>query len=200
VSNLARHSYNVAAVVATLILAALNLVIQYLEPLKSLAPWLVAVLSAGVIGGLYKMMLYTYETRFWKRIGRKPVLFGKWRHTLSPADATPNNDRKGEFEVIQSAFEIKIVGGKNFDQDGRCSFWHSLAIGDDGLPEKTLWVIYEIDRARGQLEREGEIDRGLLRLNLTVDKRGRATKMSGQYWDAGRSQHQGNFQAQLVEM
>jgi SMODS-associating 2TM, beta-strand rich effector domain len=199
--NLARHSYNVAVVAGTVVIALLNLTIQYLDSLKSLAPWLVALLSAGIIGGLYKLMLSLYERGLWKKIGRKPVLAGKWKHNLLPTDPEPNNDRKGEFEVIQSAFEIKIINGKNVDQKtGLCSFWHSLAIFDDELAEKCLWVIYQIDRSHGQTDqRQGHIDRGLLKLHLTVDKAGRATKMSGNYWDAGWSQHQGQFEAQLVE-
>ena len=130
------------------------------------------------------------------------MLAGKWKHTLSPVDPKPNNDREGEFVILQTAFETRIVGGKNIDEkSGRISHWKSLAVFDDELPERSLWVIYQIERGEGDLvEGEGEIDRGLIRVHLDVDVRtGRMTRMSGNYWDAGRSQHKGSFEAGLVD-
>jgi len=200
VPNLARQSYRISILVATVVIAAQNLAIQYLDVVKKYLPptWLSLVLTAGLTSLLYRFLIHVYETRGWRLFNRNVVLTGQWRHTLLPADEKPNNDRGGEFTVLQTAFETKIVGGKNYDEKtGRISHWKSLAVFDDELPERSLWVIYEIDRGEGELvEGESEIDRGLIRVYLSVDdKTGRMIKMSGKYWDAGKSQHKGSFEA-----
>jgi hypothetical protein len=201
--NLARQSYKVSILVATAVIAGQNLTIQYLEVVKKYLPpgWLGLLFTAGLTSLLYRLVIQFYEKKAWRWFNRKIVLAGKWKHTLSPADLNPNNDREGEFVILQTAFETKIVGGKNYDQKtGRISHWKSLAVFDDELPERSLWIIYQIERGEGKLVKgEGEIDRGLIRVHLDVDEgTGRITKMSGNYWDAGRSQHKGSFEAGLM--
>lgn len=202
--NLARQSFNVSILVATVIIAAQNIALQYFDVVKSFvsARWLALLLSAGLTSVAYRWVIEFYKKRAWRWFNREFVLIGKWQHSLTPADPEPNNDRQGEFEILQTAFETKIVGGKNFDQaTGRVSHWRSLAVFDEELTERSLWVIYQIERGEGKLVAgEGEIDRGLIRVHLGMDERsGHITTMSGTYWDAGRSQHKGSFDARLVD-
>lgn len=197
--NLARQSYKVSILVATTVIALQNLALQYWDVVRShLLPGVLGLLlSAGITGVVFRLVMRFYEKTAWRWFRRSIVLSGRWRHTLSPADHTPNDDRGGEFVVLQTAFETKIVGGKNYDsKTRRVSHWKSLAVFDDELPDRSLWVIYQIERGAGKLVGgEGDIDRGLIRVHLDVDKRTGVTKMSGNYWDAGRSQHTGSFEA-----
>jgi hypothetical protein len=204
VPKLARHPYRVSILIATAVIAAQNLTLQYVDVLKKyLSPhWFGLVLTAGLTGVAYRLALHVYETRIWRRFNPDIVLAGKWKHRLVPSDRKPNNDREGEFVVIQTPFETKFVAGKNYDHEAHCtSHWESLAVFDDELSERSLWVIYEIDRGQGKLvPGESQIDRGLLRLHLEVnDRTRRVTKMSGNYWDAGLAQHKGAFEAELVD-
>jgi hypothetical protein len=204
VAKSAHHPYRVSIFVATIIIAWQNLTLQYVDVMKKyISPnWFALVFTAGLTSIIYKLVVYLYETVFWQWFNRDIVLAGKWKHTLSPVDQHPNNDRDGEFEIIQTAFETKIVGGMNFDQaTRRRSHWRSVAVFDDELGDRSLWVIYQIERGQEKLVAgEAEIDRGLLRIHFDVDHRcGRVTKLYGNYWDAGRSQHKGSFEAELVE-
>jgi hypothetical protein len=202
--KLARHPYRVSVLIATVVIAGQNLTLQYVDALKKyLSPhWFGLVLTAGLTGVLYRLALHVYETRIWRRFNPDVVLAGKWKHRLVPADRKPNNDREGEFVVIQTPFETKFVAGRNYDHEAHStSHWKSLAVFDDELSDRSLWVIYEIDRGQGKLVAgESRIDRGLIRVNLDVnDTTRRVTKMSGNYWDAGQSQHKGAFEAELVD-
>jgi hypothetical protein len=202
--NLARQSFNVSIFVATVVITAQNIALQYVDVVKAFvsARWLALLLSAGLTSVAYRLVIEFYKRRAWRWFNKQFVLAGKWEHSLVPADPEPNNDQHGEFEVLQTAFETKIVGGKNFDQTtGRISHWKSLAVFDEELAEQGLWVIYQIERGEGKLvSGEGEIDRGLIRVHLEKDSEtGRVTTMSGTYWDAGRSQHKGSFEARLAD-
>src|ERR1041385_4349233 len=168
--NLARQSYKVSILVATVVIAGQNLAIQYLDVVKRLLPasWVGLVVTAGLTGILYRLVIQFYQNIAWRWFNRKLMISGKWIHTLSPIDPNPNDDRNGEFTILQTAFETKIVGGKNYDQKtGRISHWKSLGVFDDELPDRCLWVIYQIERDRDELVAgEGEIDRGLIRVHL----------------------------------
>jgi len=200
--NLARQSYKVSVFVATVVIAAQNLAIQYSEVVKRyFSPsWLGLMVTAGITSILFRLIVYFYEKTAWRWFNRDIVLAGKWKHKLTPADSNPNPDRDGEFVITQTAFETKIVSGKNYNQEtGRISSWRSLAVFDDEVPDRSLWVIYEIERGEAmRVGGESEIDRGLIRVHLDVEERtGRMTRMFGSYWDAGTSQHKGSFAAEL---
>ena len=198
--TVARQTFTVSIVVATVVIAAQNFALQHLDIVKTILPnrWLALGLAAGITGVLYRFAMEFYKWRAWRWFNGESVLAGKWEHKLTPTDRKPNNDRTGRFEVRQTPFEISIVCGENDDAiTGSKSRWKSLAVSDDELANRRLWIIYEIVRGGETLVAgEAETDRGLLQVDLGMDKRGRRiTTMSGTYWDAGRSQHKGSFQA-----
>ena len=199
-ARLSRHSYAASIVVATVVIGAQNMAIQYSNLIQKYLPasWVGLLISASIAGLVYKLVMQLYEFRAWKWLNRSLLIAGKWNHKICPTDENANNDREGEFTVLQNAFETKIVAGKNIDQKtGGMSHWKSLAVFDDAIEDRNLWVIYEIERAKGELAvGEAEIDRGLIRVHLDLDDHtGRIERMTGQYWDAGRSNHRGTFEA-----
>lgn len=199
-ARLARHSYAVSILAATVVIGGQNIIIQHSEAIRRVLPptWIGLLVSAGIAGLVYRFVMQLYEAGAWKWLNRDLIIAGRWMHKVTPTDENPGDEREGEFTILQNPFETKIVAGRNIDRvTGKYSHWRSLAVFDDCIEDRNLWVIFEIERAKAELAPgEAEIDRGLIRVHLDLDgKSGRIEKMSGQYWDAGRSNHRGTFEA-----
>lgn len=196
--NLARQTFSVSLLAAAFVIGAQNFAIQYVDTTKTVAlpRWFELTVAAGLTTVVYKLLMEFYKRWAWRWFNGELVLAGHWTHKLTPTDRRPNTDRLGRVEVLQTPFEIRIVCGENYESDGTLtSHWRSLAVSYEELAR----VIYEIVRGRGTLVAgETETDRGLLAIDLGVNSSGRITKMSGTYWDAGRSQHKGYFEASFV--
>lgn len=200
--SLARQSFSVSIIVAAGVITAQNFALQYWDVINTVVPilWLRLALAAGLTSVLYRLAMGLYKRHAWRWFNNEFVLAGHWEHRLNPTDKTPNGDRLGTFEVLQTPFEIRFACGENYTESGELtSHWKSLAVSDDELASRRLWVMYEIVRV-GSAGAGGETDtdRGILQIDLHLDSSDRVTMLSGIYWDAGQSRHKGHFKAKRV--